>query len=95
MSIKLGACIWTRRHVGVFRGRRFDQSERIYVGRVAAFEPSPSAEALLEHAAEDIRWWTIDELQNARDEFAPRRLPELIGRLRESGPPTSPIDVGV
>ena len=28
-AIEIGPCIWTRRHVGVFRGRPFDQSERI------------------------------------------------------------------
>lgn len=29
-SIEFGPCIWTRRHIGVFRGRPFDQCERIY-----------------------------------------------------------------
>ncbi len=33
-DVQLGPCIWTRRHVGVFRGNPFDQSERIYLGRV-------------------------------------------------------------
>lgn len=93
--VELGRLIWTRRHVGVFRGRAFDQSERIYIGRVAAFEPYPSPYALREHGREDIRWWTTDELETADDEFAPRPLPELVRRLMQDGPPAAPVDVGV
>lgn len=93
-AIELGPCIWTRRHIGVFRGRPFDQSERIYLGRVAAFEPRPSPQALREHEMEDIRWWPTDELLASREEFAPRRLPELVQQVIRDGPPAAPVDVG-
>ena len=93
--IELGPCIWTRRHVGVFRGDAFDQSERIYLGRVTAFEPRPSPAALLEHGTEDIRWWTADQLASAEAEFAPRRLPVLVRGLLDDGPPSEPVDVGI
>lgn len=95
VPVELGPCIWTRRHVGVFRGRPFDQSERIYLGHVAAFEPRLSPQAVREHEPEDIRWWTVAELATADDEFAPRRLPELVRRIIDKGPPTAPVDVGV
>jgi len=94
-AVDLGPCIWTRRHIGVFRGRQFDQTERIYLGRAAAFEPRPSPEALREHGPSDIRWWTTDELKAADDDFSPRRLPELVRQLLEDGPPAEPVDVGV
>lgn len=90
----LGPCIWTRRHIGVFRGVPFDQSERIYLGRVAAFEPRPSPEALREHRPEDIRWWTLDEMDDTI-EFAPRRLPALVRQLLMEGAPVAPLDVGI
>jgi 8-oxo-dGTP pyrophosphatase MutT (NUDIX family) len=93
-AIEIGPCIWTRRHVGVFRGRPFDQSERIYLGRVPAFAPWPSPAALREHGLEDIRWWTVDELASSAEEFAPRRLPHLLNALLTEGPPAEPIDVG-
>lgn len=93
--MKLGPCIWTRRHIGVFRGRPFDQSERIYLGRVAAFEPRPSPDALREHGPDDIRWWTLDELAGTTDDVAPRRLPTLASDIIRAGPPKRPIDVGV
>jgi len=93
--IELGPLIWVRRHVGVFRGIPFDQSERIYLGRVAAFEPRPSSTALLEHDPHDIRWWTADELASADANFAPRRLPALVGDVLADGAPANPLDVGV
>lgn len=93
-AVELGPCIWTRRHIGVFRGRSFDQTERIYLGRAAAFEPRPSPKALHEHGPEDIRWWALDELAEATDEFAPRRLPALAREVVHIGPPERPIDVG-
>lgn len=95
VPIELGPLLWTRRHVGVFRGRAFDQSERIYLGRVAAFEPRPSPGAVREHGREDIRWWTIDELAATDNEFAPRGLPDLVRQLRRDGPPPAPVDVGI
>lgn len=93
--VELGPCIWTRRHIGVFRGIPFDQSERIYLGRAAAFEPRPSTTALLEHGPEDIRWWTVEQLASADAEFSPRRLPALVRGLLHDGPPADPVDVGV
>jgi len=94
-AIELGPCIWHRRHIGTFRGRPFAQSERIYLGRVAAFEPRPSPEALREHGPDDIRWWTLNELAEATDDFAPRRLPTLARDVAKAGPPDRPVDVGL
>jgi 8-oxo-dGTP pyrophosphatase MutT (NUDIX family) len=93
--IELGPCIWTRRHIGVFRGQAFDQRERIYLGRVTAFDPNPTPGAFSEHEPEDIRWWTTDQLASADAEFSPRRLPTLVRRLLEDGPPSKPVDVGI
>lgn len=93
--IELGPCIWTRRHIGVFRGQPFDQVERIYLGRVRAFEPHPEPSAFSEHEPEDIRWWTTDEIATSDATFSPTRLPALVRHLLDDGPPGEPIDVGV
>ena len=92
--IELGPCIWTRRHIGVFRGQAFDQSERTYLGRVTAFAPHPEPGVFSEHEPEDIRWWTTDEIESANAVFSPRRLPALVRRLLD-GPPSEPVDVGI
>jgi hypothetical protein len=80
--VELGPCIWTRRHIG------------IYLGHVAAFEPRPIPEALREHAPDDIRWWTLEELAESTEEFAPRRLPALVRAIGRTGHPERPIDAG-
>ena len=94
-SVDLGPCIWTRRHIGVFRGRPFDQTERIYLGRVQAFEPEPPASGVREHEPDDIRWWTLPELAESAEDFAPRRLATLVADIVRRGPPERPIDVGL
>ena len=43
----------------------------------------------------DVRWWTLEELETFAGQFAPRRLPLLVRRLIQEGPPSEPIDVGV
>ena len=46
----------------------------------------------------EIRWWTIDQIEEATASgvrFAPGRLGELVRRLVTDGIPTTPIDTGV
>lgn len=94
-ALKLGPCVWTRRHIGVFRGQPFDQRERIYLARTATFRPTPTPAALREHGQDDIRWWSLDELATSDEDFAPRRLASLARTIIDHGPPTVPIDVGI
>lgn len=65
--------------------------------RTPSFEPEPRlgwAELRAENMV-DVRWWTLHELETAKIEFAPRRLPQLVRSLLEEGPPVDPVDVGV
>jgi ADP-ribose pyrophosphatase YjhB (NUDIX family) len=39
-------------------------------------------------------WWTAEELRRSREIFGPRRLPELVGELLESGAPSAPLQLG-
>lgn len=94
-SVDLGPCIWTRRHIGVFRGQPFDQSERIYLAWTATFRPTPTPAALREHGEDDIRWWTLEELATSGEDFAPRRLASPAREVIDHGPPAAPIDVGI
>ena len=63
--------------------------------RVPAFEPQPDPAAVDAEGVREVRWWTLAELKVADATFAPRRLPELLRELLESGPPAEPRDVGV
>jgi double-stranded uracil-DNA glycosylase len=92
---ELGPCVWTRDHWFPEIGERWGgQSERIYLVRSEPFDPAPRLDLALEHV-DEVRWWTLDELAVAGEEFAPRRLPALLRDLLASGPPPEPLDVGV
>lgn len=91
----LGPCVWTRTTEFAWEGRRYRQSERIYVARVDAFEPTGDNRDLEEHGViDDHRWWTADEIASSQERFAPRRLGSLLRALLGGGYPADPIDVG-
>jgi 8-oxo-dGTP pyrophosphatase MutT (NUDIX family) len=93
----LGQPVWTRTHL--FPMSSWDgQAERFYLLRVPPFriQPAMGHAALEAEGVREVRWWSLTELQVARDVvFAPRRLPELLVDLLSSGPPQTPVDVGV
>jgi ADP-ribose pyrophosphatase YjhB (NUDIX family) len=94
-EFELGPLVWLRTHLfplGEWEG----QVERYYLVRSHEFAPSPQLtwEQLNDEYVTAVSWWTLDELEAADDDFAPRRLPGLVRDLLAS-PPTSPIDVGV
>jgi 8-oxo-dGTP pyrophosphatase MutT (NUDIX family) len=93
-SVELGPRIWTRRHLGTYQGRPFDQAEQIYFARVTSFEARPAPAAIGE-GFDAIRWWTLEELSASTEDVAPRNLAEGIRSLLADGLPATPIDVGV
>jgi TDG/mug DNA glycosylase family protein len=96
-EFELGSCVWTREHWFLGMEGWGGQTERHYLVPTRAFEPAPewSAEALAAEGVAGQRWWTPAELEASSEIFAPRRLPELLARLRVNGLPPEPVDVGV
>jgi ADP-ribose pyrophosphatase YjhB (NUDIX family) len=99
-EFELGPAVWTRLHVIPFIGGAWDgQQEQYHLVRTPAFEPHPrlSWEQLNREYVFELRWWTVEELEEAAPEtsFAPTQLPELLRMLLRDGPPTEPLDVGV
>ncbi len=96
-DVELGPVIWTRREVFPWGGKTLDQTERVVLVRVQAFEPRPSltAEQLADEGVHELRWWTLAELEASAANFAPSRIVPLLRQLLEEGPPPAPIDVGV
>ena len=92
-EFELGPLLWHREHefdmALNFRGQR----ENCYLFRVEPFDPVPRLDLAAEHVTE-IRWWTPDELRHSHEVFGPRRLPELVADLLESGPPPEPLELG-
>ena len=95
-----GPWVWTRRHVWFWpaQGHIYDTREQFAVVRVAdvrAVRPT-SHDSLLAgpDAREEHRWWTVDEIERSKDEFAPRSLATRLRELITNGPPDRPVDVG-
>jgi TDG/mug DNA glycosylase family protein len=93
-DLDLGPVVWTRAHDFAWLGRLLRQRERFYVVRVAAGEPAPTVD-LAGEAVTDVRWWTLDALEEAAVQLAPRSLVPALRTLLRDGPPAEPIDVGV
>lgn len=85
--------IWIRQHAFSFKGQAHRQSETFYVVRVDAHEVVPTD--LLDPFVISHRWWTLDELQDSAELFAPTKLALYLEALLTDGLPSTPIDVGV
>ncbi len=98
----LGPHIWTREQIiefidGEWDGQR-DQYHHIEVP--SRFEPAPALtwEQLRAERLHELRWWTIDEIDEATrsgTRFAPGRLGRLMRSLADDGVPGAPVDTGV
>jgi TDG/mug DNA glycosylase family protein len=93
-DFELGPEIWWREHTFTWMGRILTARERIHLVRVEAHEPVPEIDLEAEGVYE-VRWWTLAELEAAKDRLVPLRLPLLLRRLLEDGPPAEPIDAGI
>ena len=95
-GVALGPEIWRREVIFDWRGRRLRQQERYFLARVPAFEVSTAGwtaeevEVIGEH-----RWWPLEQIPDADDGFAPRRLGALVRSLLRDGPPPDPVDTGL
>ena len=98
VDAQVGPPLWSRLHVIPFIGGQWDgQQEQYHLVRTPSFTPQPMLpwERLNAEYLFELRWWTLDELEQADVTFAPRRLPELVASLLRDGPPAVTIDVGV
>ncbi|MEV6417705.1 GNAT family N-acetyltransferase [Kribbella sp. NPDC051718] len=70
-----------------------------FLVRTEAFTPagSMSVEEMLAENVHGHRWWTFVEIQNHQgpEYLSPRTLPLLLARLRDDGPPVTPVFIGL
>ena len=98
----VGAHVWNRDHIIAFEDGLWDgQRDRFYVVQAAErFEPTPALtwEQLRAERLHELRWWHVDDIEQATVDgvsFAPRALGEHLRALITDGPPAAPIDTGV
>ena len=95
-GFELGPLIWTR-EVELRTPGWDGQTERYFLVRSASFEPVPdlSWQMLNDEYVQDVRWWTIEEIERSLESFAPSRLAGLLRSLLEDGPPSETMNVGI
>jgi hypothetical protein len=91
----MGPGIWTQYVEFDFAMYHFKSDERIHLARTPnSSEWNPQGLEALEAAAfEDARWWSIDELVDAKVKTLPERLLEFLPRIIDGDIPSKPIDI--
>jgi 8-oxo-dGTP pyrophosphatase MutT (NUDIX family) len=92
LFLPIGPWVWTRRHVFTWEGRRHDQYERYFVVNA---EEHPVTPAKIDSYVVGHRWWSLGEIEQSKEDFAPRRLADLLPAILRGEYPASAIDCGV
>lgn len=92
LALQIGEWVWFRHHAFDWEGRRFSQYERFFVARAghASIVPIAADSYVVGH-----RWWSVAEIQNSDEDFAPGRLGALLPDILVGEYPLIPIDCGV
>jgi 8-oxo-dGTP pyrophosphatase MutT (NUDIX family) len=94
ISCDVGPWVWTRRHIYVHEGVRHDQYERFFVAANRVQESEVRGHRSDSYVV-GSRWWSLADLVQSSDDFAPRRLAELLRPILEGRFPGRPIDCGI
>ncbi len=91
---EIGPCVWTQTVRFTFAGLRFDQDEWVHVARCDGSAARPGGlEALEALAFGEQRWWSLDQLLEARPRTIPYRLVEFLPPLLQGDLPEVPHDI--
>lgn len=97
-TFEIGPLVWVRdvRFPLPSTGQPIQQRERFYLVRVGSLEVDVTGWDDFERDfMAEPRWWTLEELDAATDDFAPRGLARYLGDLLRGHIPSEPLDVGV
>lgn len=94
IAVSLGPCVWFRRHRHEWNGRPADQYERFFVARVDAEEIAIRGKAMDSYII-GYRWWSLSNLITSHEDFAPRRIADLLEPIFRGDYPETPIDCGI
>ena len=72
-----GPLVHEREHTFPWDGRIICQRERFHLVRVEVHEPAPTIDLCPEGVTE-VRWWTLSELDRARETVVPQGLAQLV-----------------
>jgi ADP-ribose pyrophosphatase YjhB (NUDIX family) len=97
ITAPVGPCVWVREHAFDWGEHFLRQIERYFLVRVDSTDVAPhfTPEQLAAEDLHELRWWTLTEIEQSEEHFAPSRLAALLRDVLEHGPPSEPIDAGV
>jgi ADP-ribose pyrophosphatase YjhB (NUDIX family) len=95
-QFKVEGQIWKRRMTFEWDGKLIDQAEDFFLIRIDRFELPLKHNLTFEEASyiKEFRWWTVDEISQSNETFAPTALPKLLRELIQHGMPKTPSDAG-
>jgi 8-oxo-dGTP pyrophosphatase MutT (NUDIX family) len=97
-EFEIGPLVWVRDVTFPMpdTGKLLHQQERFYLVRVDDHEVDVTGWDEFERQfMAEPRWWTLEELDRSRDDFAPSGLARHLGELLRGDIPAQPLDVGV
>jgi 8-oxo-dGTP pyrophosphatase MutT (NUDIX family) len=87
---EVGPQIWSRERHLIHRGELKKYLEHYFVARA---RPSRPLRNRTSEKIEEIRWWTLDELQSSTATFLPEGFVELVAAIMVGDVPSTPINI--
>ena len=97
-EFEIGPLVWVREAIFPMpdSGKLLHQWERFYLVRIDDHEVDITGWDDFERRfMTEPRWWTLEELEACRDDFAPMGLVRHLADLLRGKVPAEPIDVGI
>lgn len=92
LTIEPGPCVWKRRHIFDWLGRKHDQFELYFISYISGVD---AIDGIPDDYVHGYKWWSVSELENSSEEFAPRRVAKLLPVLLDGKYPSEPYDCGI
>ncbi len=94
-EVRLGPCVWVRRHLWRCRGRLYESRERFYAVRVEGhIVRDENLEDLERSVITGHRWWSLEKIRSSDEVFVPRALASLLPPILAGEYPPRPLDCG-
>lgn len=92
IEVALGGCLWTRHHAFEWLGQRLAQFEVFFLARLGG---SHNVSGTPDSYVHGHRWWSLEEILQTNEVFAPRDIAKLIAPVLHGDIPKEPFDCGV
>jgi ADP-ribose pyrophosphatase YjhB (NUDIX family) len=86
LEFEVGPKLWQRQTRFEYKGKDYLQEDWFWLVRVEAFEPTPRwANDEERDLVDEVRWWTVEEMEGSTEVMSPDDLPALVRGLLRDG----------